>query len=197
MSEEKRTRTRVNKTQKFKETSDEVFNEYIKDCQKESEEEKLLSFVNEQIENMRKYTDLGNPQGMPGFIELNDALMNYNMIQTSLIGLDVMAKQESYKANEELKDKEAEYFIKAKQELNPYNISASKWYSTSEIESYVRVHYKNELRPLRDKASACEMKVAAIRRLLDSWSTQSLILNRLCKNVETEFLSMTNGKSTQ
>lgn len=155
-----------------------------------SAEDELLEFVEDQIKLMQRYTNLGDPQGMPGFVELNAALMDYNRVQTSLIGLDVIAKQEAYRAEETLKDKQAEWYIEARTKLNPPSLSAQKWYSSSELEAYIRVHHTDELHDLSRKANAANAKVAAIRRLLDSWDKQILVLNRLCKNIESEVLSL-------
>ena len=45
---------------------------------------------------------------------------------------------------------------------------------------------RTEYNKLHREMSCAEMKVDAMRRIQDSWNTYSLILNRLCKNVETE-----------
>ncbi len=172
-----------------KNSIDNAFDTYIQ----KSAEDSLLEFVEEQIKTMQKYTNLGNPQGMPGFAELNAALMDYNRVQTSLIGLDVIAKQEAYRAEEELKDKQAEWYIEARQELNPPNLSAQKWCSATEIEMNVRIKHRDELHELSRAANAANAKVAAIRRLLDAWNQQALVLNRLCKNVEVEAMSLHAG----
>ncbi len=160
-----------------------------------SAEDRLLEFVEEQTEKIRKYTQIGSGAGMPGFYELNQALLDYTSIQSSLISLDVLAKIECDKATEEFKNWQAQKYIEARTILNPITVTASKWYSSSEIEAYIRCKYKDEYDSLHQKMSYAEMKVAAIRRLLDSWNTQSIILSRLCKNIETEMASMYNGNN--
>lgn len=157
-------------------------------------EDRLLEFVEQQIEKMRQYSKLGNGP-IPGFYELNQALMEYTNIQASLISLDVLAKVEYDKATEAFKDWQAEKYIEARSVLNPMTVTASKWYSSSEIDAYVRSHYRDEYNDLHQSMAYAEMKVAAIRRLLDMWDKQSLVLNRLCKNVETEMASQFNGSS--
>ena len=160
-----------------------------------SAEDRLLEFVEQQIDKMRKYSTLGSGAGVPGFYELNEALMEYTGVQASLISLDVIAKIECDKATEEFKNWQAERYIEARNVLNPISVTASKWYSSSEIESYIRCKYSKEYSELHQKMAYAEMKVAAIRRLLDSWNTQSIILSRLCKNIETEMASMYNGNN--
>lgn len=160
-----------------------------------SAEDRLLEFIEKQIEKIRKYSQVGSGAGMPGFYELNEALMEYTNVQASLISLDVIAKIECDKATEEFKNWQAQKYIEARTLLNPISVTASKWYSASEIESYIRVKNSKEYNDLHQKMVYAEMKVAAIRRLLDSWNTQSIILSRLCKNVETEMASMYNGNN--
>lgn len=160
-----------------------------------SAEDRLLEFVETQIEKIRAYTKIGSGSGMPGFYELNEALLDYTSIQASLISLDVIAKIECDKATEAFKDWQAQKYIEARTMLNPISVTASKWYSASEIEAYVRCKYKDEYNELHQNMTYAEMKVAAIRRLLDSWNTQSIILSRLCKNIETEMASMYNGNN--
>lgn len=178
-------------------TPDDAFNSYIDQQNKKSAEERLMEFVEAQIDKMQKYTNLGSPQGSPGWFELNNALMDYNRVQTSLIGLDVVAKQEAYNADEILKDKQAEWYLEARNTLNPPTLSAQKWYSSSELEAYVRVHHKDELHALSREANAANMKVAAVRRLLDAWDKYSLTLNRLARNLETEMMSFANESKIQ
>ena len=180
-----------------KNSVDESFFQYNQKIESKSAEDRLLEFAETQIDKMQKYTSLGNPQGSPGWFELNNALMDYNRVQTSLIGLDVVAKQEAYKADEVLKDKQAEWYLEARTTLNPPTLSAQKWYSSSEIEAYVRVHHREELHTLSQEANAANAKVAAIRRLLDAWQQYALVLNRLSKNLETETLSFANESRIQ
>lgn len=156
-------------------------------------EDRLLEFVEEQINKMKKYANISNSSGMPGFYELNKALLDYTTINASLISLDVFAKQEAYAAEEAFKSWQAEKYIEARNTLNPPTLTASKWYSGTELEAYIRSHYKEEYQKLHKEMTMAQMKVATIRRLLDAWATQSLILNRLCKNVETEALNLNTG----
>lgn len=176
---------RVRKSKNSTESiSEDIFDSYVK----KSSEEELLEFVEEQIKKMQAYSNLGN--GMPSFYELNEALLNYTNIQCSLISLDVMAKQEEHKVSEEFGDWLSEKYLEARQILNPTSLSAQKWASSKELEMWVRVTYKETYKQYNDKKTAAEMKVAFIRRLLDAWDKQSLVLNRLCKNIEVEAMQL-------
>ena len=151
-----------------------------------SPEDRLLEYVESQIERMKRYTDLGNSDGIPGFYELNQALMEFTTIQSSLISMGVMAKMEYDKATEAFKDWYSEKYVETRERLNPPSLAGSKWASQTEIDAYIRMENRTEYNKLHREMSCAEMKVDAMRRIQDSWNTYSLILNRLCKNVETE-----------
>lgn len=156
----------------------------------ETAEDRLLSFVEEQINKMKEYSRLGNTDNMPGFYELNQALMNFNDIQCSLISMDVLAKADLHTASEEFNQWLSEKYLEARQTLNPTSLSAQKWASSKELEMWVRVTYRDEYAKLENEKNALEMKVAFIRRLLDAWDKQSLVLNRLCRNIEVEAMQL-------
>lgn len=155
-----------------------------------SAQERLYKFVEEQIERMKKYTFLGN--GAPQFWELNEALCNYSTMNCSLISLDVMAKEEYQEAKNAFDEFVAEKYTIIRKENNLQSIAAQKWLSTQEIMYLVQSDSRwiFEYRALRDEVNAAEKKVAFCRRLLDNMSTYSIILNRLCKNVEVETQSL-------
>ena len=151
-----------------------------------SPEDRLLEYVESQIDKMKKYTDLGNSDGIPGFYELNQALMEFTMIQSSLISMGVMAKIEFDRATEAFKDWYSEKYVETRERLNPPSLAGNKWASQTEIDSYIRRENRTEYGRLHKEMVCAEMKVDAMRRIQESWNTYSLILNRLCKNVETE-----------
>ncbi len=151
-----------------------------------SPEDRLLEYVESQIDKMKKYTDLGNSDGIPGFYELNQALMEFTTIQSSLISMGVMAKIESDRATEAFKDWYSEKYVETRERLNPPSLAGNKWASQTEIDSYIRRENRTEYGRLHKEMVCAEMKVDAMRRIQESWNTYSLILNRLCKNVETE-----------
>ena len=151
-----------------------------------SPEDRLLEYVESQINKMKKYTDLGNSDGIPGFYELNQALMEFTTIQSSLISMGVIAKIEYDKATEAFKDWYSEKYVETRERLNPPSLAGNKWASQTEIDAYIRRENRTEYGRLHKEMVCAEMKGDAMRRIQDSWNTYSLILNRLCKNVETE-----------
>lgn len=157
---------------------------------KPTQEDKLLEFVNEQIDKFKQYSDLGGEYSQPGFYELTEALRNWAPVNYSLMGMAVLAKREYQKAKNDFDDFMSEKYMEQRNILNPPGLSAAKFAGTKEIEYSVRNNYKTEYTRLQKEVDEAEMKVAFIRRLQDSWQNNLLILNRLCKNVDTEALKL-------
>ena len=156
----------------------------------QNEEDKLLEFVNEQIDKFKTYMDLGGEYSQPGFYELTEALKSWAPINYSLMGMNILAKRELGKAKNNFEEFMAEKYMEQRRILNPPGLSASKFASSKEIEYSVINNYKTEYEALNKEVEDAEMKVAFIRRLQDSWQSNLMILNRLCKNVDTETIRL-------
>ena len=154
---------------------------------KETSEERLVAFVEEQIKKMAKYAALNNEEGQIGFYELNRALAEYQSINLALISLYNLAKIETAKAINSFEEWFAEQYVQQRELLNPRSISSTKWYSTKEIELHVRTNNKETYYNLYQEKLFAEQKESMLRRLLDSWSSHQYILARLSKNVEAEY----------
>ena len=133
-----------------------------------SPEDRLLEYVESQINKMKKYTDLGNSDGIPGFYELNQALMEFTTIQSSLISMGVIAKIEYDKATEAFKDWYSEKYVETRERLNPPSLAGNKWASQTEIDAYIRRENRTEYGRLHKEMVCAEMKVDAMRRIQDS-----------------------------
>lgn len=153
-------------------------------------EQDILEYVNTQIEKMDRYSKLTGPEGMPGFYELNQALMNWESINNSLIAMEVLAKAEAFKATEAFEDWYSFEYGIMRDKLNPRTLAANKWYSQKEIDMQLRVEKHARYVELNNAARYAEMKVAYMRRLLDSWDGYKFSLNRICRNVEAEMTPM-------
>ena len=158
-----------------------------------SASDRLLAFVDEQIDKMRKYTQLGN--GQPTFFELNNVLSSYSSINCSFIALDVLAKEEYQKAKDAFDDFMADKYVEARALLNPMNVSAQKWASQKEIEYYIQHTWPFEYRSLRDEMNAAEKKVAFTRRLLDNLSDLKFNIGILSKNIQAEALNLSGARA--
>lgn len=185
---------------KLKDTTASIYNDEISSASSNNlinpnvtAQDKLLTFVNEQIDKMKSYDNLGKNQSIPGFFELNEALMSYSRINCSLISLEVLAKSEAYTAREAFDDWLADKYYTVRNILNPSTLAATKWSSSKEIEMYIRSNYKEEYKTLKANADAADMKVAYMRRTLDQWSDYKFILNRICRNIEVEATKLGGG----
>lgn len=159
----------------------------------ETAEDRLLKFVEDNISKVRGYSNLGDAMGTPGFSYLNSVLSNYASVQCSLVALDVMAKMEKQKADDEFDEWMAEKYMEARGILNPLTLSGQKWASKEEITFYVMNHWKDDYWRLRNEKDACEKKVAFCRRMLDTWESFKFNVNTLCKNVQAEAIQLGAG----
>lgn len=167
-----------------KNVAEKVIDDYTPEA-----EQRLLSFVEQQVEKMRGYAKFNSADGQPGFFELNKALSEHQVVWLGLVVLNALAKVEYAKAKEQFDDWFAEKYIEKRDELNPRALSSTKWYSTKEIEMQVRVSYKEEYIKYERELTFAEQKVASIRRLMEGWQNQQFVLSRLSKNVEAEYSS--------
>ena len=160
-----------------------------------SASDRLIEFVEAQIDKMRMYTNLGN--GFPTFFELNEALANYSNINCSLISLGVMAKEEYQTAKDAYDEFIAEKYRIVRLENNLPSLSAQKWLSTQEIMLMIQSDNRwiFEYRALRDEMNAAERKMAFCRRLLDNMADFKFNLGVLSKNVQAEVLNLSGARS--
>lgn len=155
-----------------------------------SAEDKLIEFVETQIDKMKKYTYIGN--GQPSFFELNNALCEYSNMNCALISLDVLAKEEYQKAKNAYDEFIAEKYTIIRNEHNLQSISAQKWLSTQEIMYLVQSdkRWVFEYKALRDEVNSTEKKVAFCRRLLENMNDFKFNIAVLSKNVQAEVLNL-------
>lgn len=157
-------------------------------------EDRLIEFVENQINKMRKYMTFS--EGQPSFFELNSALSSYGDMNCSLISLDVLAKEEHQRAKNEYDEFIAEKYSQIRKENNLQSISAQKWLSTQELMYLVQSdpRWVMEYRRLRDEVNAAEKKVAFCRRLLDNLSDFKFNLGVLSKNVQAEVMNLSGAR---
>ena len=150
-------------------------------------EQRLLTFVEQQVEKMKGYAKFNSADGQPGFFELNRALSEHQIVWLGLVTLNALAKVDLAKAKEQFEDWFASKYIEKRDELNPRSLASTKWYSTKEIEMHVRVAYRDDYHTYERNLTYAEQKVAHIRRLMEGWQSQQFTLSRLSKNVEAEY----------
>jgi len=157
-------------------------------------EDRLLEYVEKQIDRMRKYMSF--TEGQPSFFELNSALSGYGDMNCSLISLDVLAKADYQKAKNNYDEFVAEKYIIIRRENNLQSLSAQKWLSTQEIMYLVQsdARWVDEYRRLRDEMNAAEKKVAFCRRMLDNLESFKYNLGVLSKNVQAEVMNLSGAR---
>ena len=162
-----------------------------------SAEDRLLAFVDEQIQRMRSYTSLGGGTGNLTFFELNEALKDYSSINCSYIALDVLCKEELQKAKDAYDDFIAEHYTIVRTENNLQSLSAQKWLSTQEIMYLVQSdpRWRDEYKRLRQELSEAEKKVAFCRRMLDNLESYKYNIGTLSKNIVAEVTNMPGLKA--
>ena len=156
----------------------------------QTSEDRLLTFVESQLELMNKYADLRNESGFLDMYTLNEALLSYSSINCSLLSLDVVAKNELGKAQEAFDDWYAEKYHEIRGRYNLNNISAQKWLSSKEIDLEIRSQYPADFKKLKSEVDSADKKLSFIRRLLDAWDKQLSVIRQLCKNTEIEITQL-------
>jgi len=151
----------------------------------ESNDRSFLQFVEEQIAKMKEYASLGSGRSIT-FVELNEALCNYEQVYLTLISMYNVINIEFQRATEDFDDWYADKFLSIRSRENAKDMSAQKWASQKELEWMVRKEFNFDYRARKDNLMTLERKVAFFRRLLESWQAQQWILNTLSKNIATE-----------
>lgn len=166
-------------------TPEELASSVVEEATPENSQ-KFLAFCQEQIDKMIAASKLRCQDGMPGFYELNNALMDFQSVNNGLIYLYELAKDEEFKASEAFEDWYSEKYCVERDILNPRDLAAQKWQGQREIDLHIRKKYKADYKKFNTAKSYATMQVAFLRRLLDGWERQQFILARLSKNVEAE-----------
>ena len=151
----------------------------------ETDTDKFLKFVNEQIEKMKTYASLGAEEEI-SFYSLNNALRSYEGIYLTLISLYNVARIELQQKEEEYQDWYSDKFVFIKNRENRIDLTAQKWASQKELELMVRNENQFELKGWKEELRVLENKEAFLKRLLDAWQSQQFILSTLSKNLIAE-----------
>ena len=93
---------------------------------------KLIKFVETQINKMNEHLLFNGQQ--PNISQLNQALSEYEGILFGLTSLYEMVRWDAVEANDIYDDWIARKSIMIRDQVNPANVAASKWYSAKEIE---------------------------------------------------------------
>jgi len=169
---------------KIEENKEEINStkEFESEIKKEftSSQEKLLSFVNEQVEDMKskalfKGTD-------PSLEQLNEALTSFEPVLLGLTSLYEVIRWDKNQAQEAFDEFFAEKFIEIRDRVNLKNGPASKYYSSKEIEYMVQNQYKKEIATLKADINLTDGKLSTVNRLINGWSSYQFCITQISKN---------------
>ena len=154
------------------------------DEQMDAAQLELIPFVEKQIELVNNKLLFNG--GTPTFEQLNDALAKHEGVLLGLTSLYEMAKWEENARKEEYDEWFAEKFIEVRTTVNSPEISASKWFSSKEIEYMVCAKYKDERAELVSKERLAESKRSTVERLIEGWKNYQFSLTTMSKNSQAE-----------
>ncbi len=143
----------------------------------------LISWLSAQLKDLQKYSNLSSD---PSFHELNDCLAHYEGIMLGMVSSYNILKFEAQLAEREYNETFGEVFTNVREENNPKDLAATKYLGQKEIEYIVRYKYKHILNPLENKVTKLNLKVSALRSMIDSWNTFNYTLSTISRNVQIE-----------
>ena len=145
---------------------------------------KLIKFVETQINKMNEHLLFNGQQ--PNISQLNQALSEYEGLLFGLTSLSEMVRWDAVEANDIYDDWIARKSIMIRDQVNPANVAASKWYSAKEIEWLVISRYGDERAKLLANKRLAEHEKSTVERLIDGWKSYGFILNQLSANARAE-----------
>lgn len=145
---------------------------------------KLIKFVETQIAKMNEHLLFNGQQ--PTISQLNQALSEYEGILFGLTSLYEMVRWDAVEASDIYDDWVARKSIMIRDQVNPANVAASKWYSAKEIEWLVISRFGDERAKLLANKRLAEHEKSTVERLVEGWKSYGFILNQLSANARAE-----------
>ena len=151
---------------------------------------KLIKFVETQIAKMNEHLLFNGQQ--PNISQLNQALSEYEGILFGLTSLYEMVRWDAVEASDIYDDWVARKSIMIRDQVNPANVAASKWYSAKEIEWLVISRFGDERAKLLANKRLTEHERSTVERLVEGWKSYGFVLNQLSANARAEIQSSGN-----
>lgn len=148
---------------------------------------KLIPFVERQIELMNN--KLLFDGATPTFDQLNVALLQHEGVLLGLTSLYEMRRWAKEDADAQYKEWFAVRCADMRDEVNPRDIAATKWYSSKEIEYIVIRKYREEYAQYTANLKLAEAEVSTMQRLIDSWDSYRWALQTISSNCRAEIKS--------
>lgn len=166
------------------------------DSDYDESEQKLIKFVEEKLELMENHL-LFKGDRCPSLYELNLALANYEHILLSLTAMYQTARWKAMKTKDAFDEWFALKFITIRDEVNPKNSPASKYYSSKEIEYMVIANNKDEYSKFRSAMALADHEKSTISRMIEGWKGYQFILQQLSKNSIAEMEAAMRSKDIE
>lgn len=153
----------------------------------------FIEWLNEQLESLKRYSNLSSD---PQFSELNDCLAHYEGVMLGMVSAYNVLKFEAYLAQRDYDEKFGEIYTQVRMTENPKDIAATKYLGQKELEYIVKSQHKDVLNPLETKAINLNLKVSALKAMIDSWNTYNFTLGTISKNVQAE-ANLSHGSNSE
>lgn len=150
-----------------------------------------IDYVTQQIEKLKRYEDLEQDSSI-SFHDVNTALA-HNLKVTNALNMEYQRLKSQYsRIKREFDCWYSEKYIYERNLHNINDLASSKWLSAKELDCLVIVNNAEEYNNRKERLEAMELRVAFIRRLLDSWKSFSYTLNTLSENIRNEYYAELN-----
>jgi hypothetical protein len=149
-----------------------------------SEEDKLISFVTEQLKNLERYSEIDFDS--LSFDKVNRILCKFYEVARSLQALQFFAQKDYNKEKNDFDFWLASESVKIRLRENKPDVAGTKWLGQKEIDMLVRVECKEVYKSKLDSLSLAEQRLSFITNMLKSWDSQQFALSTLSKNLQSE-----------
>ena len=124
--------------------------------------------------------------GRDYIIEAYGEIKNRIAVKVNLKNCITLDKIDGVEANDIYDDWIARKSIMIRDQVNPANVAASKWYSAKEIEWLVISRFGDERAKLLANKRLAEHEKSTVERLVEGWKSYGFILNQLSANARAE-----------
>jgi hypothetical protein len=150
---------------------------------------KYIEYVMEMIDKFKKHSKLIENDRITPYL-LNKALGEYQDVNLALIGEYQRAKVELKKCQDAYNEWNDEKFMTVRKEMFAEFEGKTVKVSVKEIETGLRVKYRDDYNAYQQNISDAEMKVSFLRRLVEQWKRFDSVLTTLSYNMQSELRAL-------
>jgi len=158
--------------------------------------EDYITYVEGQLKKFRRainVIDRGDTNEVTPML-INRSLATYTQINSTLNAEYQRKKKELLNCKNRYQVWWDEKYVATRRRLNPDSTPKNKWLAKNEIESELRVEYKEDYLKMRDELDDLEMSQRFILRLLGQWESHHKILTTLSYNMQSELKALDLGE---